>query len=293
MNTPFSYAFFGTGPLAESVLAALVRAGYTPSLIVTKPDAASGRHLELVSPHIKVWGEMKGVPVYQPVSLRELGEDSTLLVQSFDLFIVASYGKIIPEAILEKADHGVLNVHPSTLPLYRGPSPIESALLSGEKTIGVSIMKLDKEVDHGPILVQGSIPVESEDTAGTIEVKAGMEGGVLLSQILEHYLTGTLIPKEQDHSAATFCKKIEKEMGEITLDDDAEIVVTKWRAFTPWPGIYFFFTHGDKKKRVKVSSLNKNDMAGKKAKDIITHVIPEGKKEMSFEDFKRGYGVRG
>ncbi len=291
MNSKLRYAFFGTGPLAESVLAALVRNGYTPSLIVTKPDAASGRHLELTPPHIKVWGEMKGIPVYQPVTLRELGEDSPLLVQSFDLFIVASYGKIIPEAILEKAARGVLNVHPSTLPLYRGPSPIESALLASEKTIGVSIMKLDKEVDHGPILVQGSIPVESEDTACTIEVKAGMEGGALLSQVLEHYLTGTLIPVEQDHSSATFCKKIEKEMGEITLVDNAETVANKWRAFTPWPGIYFFFTHGDKKIRVKVSALRKEDLVGKQAKDIILSVIPEGKKEMSFEDFKRGYGI--
>ena len=213
MNESHPFVFFGTGPLAESVLASLVRNGYTPSLIITKPDAHVGRHGTLSAPHIKVWAEMKGIKVYQPETLKDLPENSPLLTQKFSFFVVASYGKILPEKVLDLAERGTLNVHPSLLPLYRGPSPIESALLSGQKNIGVSIMKLDKEVDHGPILVQGSVPVESEDTAGTIEVKAGMEGGALLTQVLEHYLTGTLIPKEQDHSAASFCQKIEKEMG--------------------------------------------------------------------------------
>src|SRR4051812_41324327 len=120
-----TFAFFGTGPLAESVLAALVRNGYEPSLVVTKPDAPQGRHMELTSPHIKTWAEMKHISTYQPESLKELPEDSPLHTEEYDLFIVASYGKIIPDDVLNLPKKGVLNVHPSLLPLYRGPSPIE------------------------------------------------------------------------------------------------------------------------------------------------------------------------
>jgi methionyl-tRNA formyltransferase len=130
MSTP-TFAFFGTGPLAESVLASLVRAGYTPSLVITKPDTPQGRHMHLTAPHIKTWCEMKGIPVYQPETLRDLSQDTPLHAQTYDVFIVASYGKIIPDDILALPKKGTLNVHPSLLPLYRGPSPIESVLLDG------------------------------------------------------------------------------------------------------------------------------------------------------------------
>ena len=136
------YAFFGTGPLAESVLASLAREGYMPSLLVTKPDAPQGRHMTVTPPHIKTWATMNDIPVFQPESLKDLPSDSPLHAEPFDVFIVASYGKIIPEAILNLPKKGVLNVHPSLLPQYRGPSPIESALLDGVMTTGVSIMKL-------------------------------------------------------------------------------------------------------------------------------------------------------
>ncbi len=289
MSISTTFAFFGTGPLAESVLASLVRHGFTPTLIVTKPDSQSGRHLVKSTPHIKVWAEMKNIPVYQPETLKELPEDSPLLSQKFSFFVVASYGKILPEKVLDLAPLGTLNVHPSGLPLYRGPSPIESALLDGVGTIGISIMKLDNEVDHGPILVQTVITVEKRDTALTIEIKAGLEGGALLSQCLPHFLERTLLPKEQDHSMATFCKKIEKEMGEVNLDDSSTSLFHKYQAFTPWPGIYFFHTHNEKKIRVKISEINFDFAKEDTVKNIILKVIPEGKKEMSFEDFKRGY----
>jgi methionyl-tRNA formyltransferase len=285
-----TFAFFGTGPLAESVVAALVRNGYTPSLIVTKPDAPQGRHMEVTAPHIKTWAEMHHISTYQPESLRELPSDSPLHSEAFDLFIVASYGKIIPDDILALPKKGVLNVHPSLLPKYRGPSPIESALLDGVMTTGVSIMKLDSGMDTGPILTQSAFIINPNSSAGTLEVECGQLGGELLVQVLPHYVDGTLIPKDQE-GEATVCKKITKDMGEITLATNGAEVQRKFRALTPWPSVYFFLDHKDKRIRVKVASVNLL-LSGSEtltAADVIEKVIPEGKSEMSFEDFKRGY----
>lgn len=291
MDKDITFAFFGTGPLAESVLAALVRNGYEPTLIVTKPDMPQGRHLQMTAPHIKVWAEMNNFSTYQPESLKDLPEDSPLHTEEYDLFIVASYGKMIPDDILHLPKKGVLNVHPSLLPKYRGPSPIESALLDGVMTTGVSIMELDKEMDHGPILVQSAFIIDPSATSATMEVECGILGGELLVQALPHYMDRTLIPKEQEHDKATVCKKITKELGEITLSTNAAEVQRKFRALTPWPSIYFFIEHKGKNIRVKVTKvdLTLTGTGSLVASDIIHSVVPEGKHEMNFEDFTRGY----
>lgn len=291
MPKSISFAFFGTGPLAESVLASLVREGYIPGLVITKPDKRQGRHMHLTPQNIKVWCEMKNISVIQPEDLGELENNSPLLTGTFDVFVVASYGKMIPPPILEKARLGALNVHPSLLPLYRGPSPIESALLDGLTQTGVSIIKLDNEMDHGPILSQTAFSIDPRETAGTLEVTSGQIGGNMLADALPHYVEGTLVPKLQDDSKATYCKKIEKSMGEARLNDEAVSFRAKYRALTPWPGVYFFIDHLGEKLRIKIkeidllSEVNEED----KAKDIILTVIPEGKHAMDFESFKRGY----
>lgn len=289
MNS-INFVFFGTGPLAESVLAALVRNGYTPSLVVTKPDAPQGRHMQLIAPHIKIWCEMKGIKVLQPA---KLDSEFCYRLQAADceLFIVASYGKIIPDDVLNIPKFGVLNVHPSLLPFYRGPSPIESVLLDGLMTTGISIMKLDSGMDHGPILLQNAFTINPASTAQTLEVECGQLGGELLVQVLPHYLDGTLIPKEQDHDKATICKKITKDLGEITLTTRADEVQRKFRALTPWPGLYFFIEHKDKQIRIKVTDVDLI-LEGTEtlvASDVILKVIPEGRHEITWEEFVRGY----
>ena len=147
------YIFYGTGPLAESALYSLYHTGLIPVAIVTKPDALVGRHQTLTEPMIKVWAKSKNIKVLQPESLK--GENNILNTflkdNPIDIAIVASYGKIIPEYILDIPGHGTLNIHPSTLPLYRGPSPIESQLLAGANSIGLSIMALDAGMDSGPV----------------------------------------------------------------------------------------------------------------------------------------------
>lgn len=286
-----SYAFFGTGPLAESVLASLVRAGLKPSVVITKPDSPQGRHMELTPPTIKVWAELKGIKVLQPVALSDEAFFNELRSEECELFIVASYGKIIPDTVLFVPKHGVLNVHPSLLPKYRGPSPIETALLNGDMTTGVTIMKLDSKMDHGPILVQTAFPINPLTTAGKLEVECGMLGGELLTQVIHPYVEGALILKEQNHDKAIICKKITKDLGEITLDTPADIVCRKFRALTPWPSVYFFHKKDDRTIRVKVTSVDLVNFQpeGSTANDVILTVIPEGKKEISFTDFKRSY----
>jgi hypothetical protein len=164
-------------------------------------------------------------------------------------------------------------------------------LLDGNMTTGVSIIELDSEMDHGPILIQSAFIINPSATAGTIEVECGQLGGELLVQVLPHYLDGTLIPKEQDHTRATICKKITKDLGEITLQTNASEVQRKFRALTPWPSLYFFIEHKERRIRIKVTSVDLvlTESETLVAADIILKVIPEGKSEMSFEDFKRGY----
>ena len=279
------YAFWGTGPLAESVLYSLYKNNLTPALVITKPDSKIGRKQEIISPQIKTWCDLKGIKVYQPESLKDNTELIDLL-KSFDMSIVASYGKIIPEEILDIHRLGILNVHPSTLPLYRGPSPIESQLLTGTKEIGLTIIKMDEEMDHGPILLQNKLSITERDNSHTVEIKAGQLGGEMLSQIFESYTGGNLLSKEQKHEEATFCKFVKTSDGEIKLTDNIENIKNKFRAYTPWPGIFFMHKHNENEIRVKISDL---DIDAKEIDLLIKKVIPQGKKEMTFESFKNGY----
>jgi methionyl-tRNA formyltransferase len=157
-------------------------------------------------------------------------------------------------------------------------------------TTGVSIMKLDEEMDHGPILIQNPFVISPYANAGTLEVSCGQLGGELLVSVIQHYLDGTLIPVEQDHSKATICKKITKDLGEIKLTDDIDEVRRKFRALNPWPMLYFFIEHDGRMMRVKVNEIELvEEKESRNAEKYILSVTPEGKKQMDFESFKRGY----
>ena len=277
MSKEITYVFFGTGALAESVLAALVNEGYMPTLLVTKADSQQGRHMQLTAPHIKTWAQMKGIEVFQPESLKALSTDSPLHCKKFDLYIVASYGKIIPDAILNLPTHGTLNVHPSLLPKYRGPSPIETSLLDGDMTTGVTIIKLDSEMDHGQILAQTSLTISPYANAGTLEVTCGQIGGELLVSLLPHYIDGVLILKEQEHDKATICKKITKEDGLLDLSDDPVTNDRKYRAYMGSIGTYFFTEKNGIRIRAKITKAHLTN-----EQFVIDEVIPENGKRIPF-----------
>lgn len=291
-NKGIKFVFFGVGPLAESALYALYKNDLTPSLIITSPDKKVGRNLEIQKNIIATWCETKNIKVWQPETLKNIdSKNSPLKEIVFDVALVVSYPKILPKEILELPKHGTLNVHPSLLPKYRGPSPIQTALLNGETLTAVSIIKLNEKIDAGPILLQKEIEILDDDTNETLERKCGAEGGYMLAQILSHYLEGNLKLKEQNHSEATFTRKFNKADGEIKLEDNAIEVQNKFKAFLPHISIFFFLKHKGRELRIKISKINldKDFAKNKLAVDIIKNVIPEGKSEMLWEDFKRGY----
>ena len=273
------FVFFGTSRFSVIILDELKSRGLLPSLIVTTEDKPKGRKLVLTPPEVKIWAEQNKIPYIQP---KKLDNEVYLKLSTFNfqLFIVASYGKIIPEKILQIPKYKTLNVHPSLLPKLRGASPLQSAIL-GEKETGVSIMRLDKEMDHGPIVFQQKIaimgwpPYESD-----LESILGQSGGKILANILPKWVNGEIEEIEQDHSKATFCKKIQKTDGLLNLNDSAEINLRKIKAYHIWPTAYFFDESG-KRIIVKKAHIEKDEL-------LIERVIPEGKKEMEFKDYLNG-----
>jgi len=277
-------AFFGTPQFAVTILDELKKAGIMPRLIVTAPDAPQGRGLVLTAPPVKIWAQENGVKILQSNSLKNTAEIAPILNQAWDLFIVAAYGKIIPANILEIPKHKTLNVHPSLLPKWRGPSPIESAILNDERETGVTIIRLDAEMDHGPIVAQEKISNATWPiTSPILENILAHAGGKLLAKIIPDWTTGKIAEKPQDHSRATYCQKITKADGLINLSENPYQNYLKICAYTGWPGSYFFVEHASKKIRVSIKNASYKDGVLE-----ILRVIPEGKKEILYSDFLRG-----
>ena len=292
-----NFAYFGSSRLSIIVLNELLTLGYKPTLIVTTPDKPQGRKLTLTPNVVKDWAVTHNIPVLDPVKL-DANFIEQLKPEKYPLFIVASYGKIIPQAIIDLPVHKTLNIHPSLLPQYRGASPLPTAILEDTKETGVSIMQLDHEMDHGPIVAQKKINVTDHfkewPTYEDFEEFMAKQGARLLAEIMPSWVAGAVTPHEQDHTRATYTKKISKEDGLIDITDlqkntPSERAYTAFRkvqAFHQWPQAYFFITHKGRDVRVKITEASFSQ-----GKLHIQKVIPEGKKEMSYEDFSLGYGA--
>ena len=283
-HTSPNFVFWGTSEFSVYILDALAERGFLPSLIVSTPDKPQGRKLEIKPTLTKVWAEAHGIPVLQPEKLRD-NEDlfSSLQAINADVFVVASYGKIIPERFLNIPKAQTLNVHPSLLPDLRGPSPIETAILRDIKNTGVTIMRLDKEMDHGPTVIQKEFTVNEWPKREELEKTLGAVGGELLADIFPDWVLGKIEEKEQDHSKATYCKKIEKQDAQLDLSADPYENFRKIRAYSGWPNAFYFLEHSGKKIRVVI-----NDAKFENRSLLLTRVTPEGKKEMDYHDFLRG-----
>ncbi|MEK7567793.1 MAG: methionyl-tRNA formyltransferase [Patescibacteria group bacterium] len=284
-ESEINFAFFGTDNFSISVLEELKMTGLIPNIIISPTDKPKGRGLALNSPPIKSWAELNNVKVIQS---DRLDSDFTneLKKEKWDIFVVASYGKIIPKIILDIPEKGTLNVHPSLLPKYRGPSPIESQILNDEQNVGVSIMLLDEKMDHGPILSQTHYDTEHNEQMKTSELtlELGRRGGALLAKTIPNWLSGKITPKEQNHNEATYTKKIAKEDGLIKLDDNPYQNYLKYLAYDIWPKTYFFLEKSGKQTRIKIT-----DAEFTNGEFRVLSVIPEGGHEMRYEDFLRGY----
>jgi methionyl-tRNA formyltransferase len=276
------FAFFGTAPLSGGVLGALEGVGLLPALVVAGADSKDIRTKEIVVPPEKIWALSRSIPVIQPEKI-DVDFIASLSKESWDVFVVASYGKILPKKLLDIPRRGTINIHPSLLPRLRGPSPIRSAILNDERATGVSIMLLDEKMDHGPLIAQKKVMVEPWPPHGTeLDALLAREGGELLVTILPEWIEGKVEAQAQNHDIATICSIFSKEDGFIDLATDPYKNLLKIRAYEGWPGTFTYFEKGGKKIRVKIIDAHIHNSAL-----IIDRVVPEGKKEMPYEDFLR------
>jgi methionyl-tRNA formyltransferase len=277
-------AFFGTSDFSLFCLEEMKRQGILPTIIITAEDKPKGRKLILEANPVKIWAMENNIEYLTP---KKLDADFISKISSLksDLFLVASYGRIIPKIILDLPKYGVLNIHPSLLPKYRGSSPLQEQILNDEKNIGVTVMLMDEQVDHGPIIAQAKAEIPNWPV-NLMELKEIMAktGVKLLIDNLGSWISKKIEAKEQDHSQATFTKKVEKNDGLLDLEFGKPYEnYLKTKAYYPWPGTFFFINKEDKKIRVLIKDSEYMDGAFH-----ILKVLPEGKKEMSYEDFLRG-----
>lgn len=286
MNHPLRVAFFGTSKFALDALEELCQEGLVPMLVVTGEDKPQGRKLELTPTPVKVYAQAQGLDCIEPKNLKDDPALSILMNSEWDLFILASYGKIVPKEILDLPKYGMLNIHPSLLPKLRGASPVRTAILTDQKdAVGVTIMLMDEELDHGPIVAQARIqPEDWPIGALMLEELLAREGAKLLVEILGDWITETLKPEPQDHELATYAPKIKKLDGGIALDANPHENMRKVKALEGWPGTFFFMTENGKPVRIKIIDAIINE-AGEFEP---TRVIPEGRREMDYQDFLRG-----
>jgi len=264
--------FLGTPELSVTILESLLSAGYKVPLVITSTDKPVGRKQILTPPPVKTFAESKNLKVIQP---EKLGADVLEEIQNSgaELGIVVAYGHIIPQSIIDSLPKGFLNIHYSLLPEFRGASPVEQSILSGQKETGVTIQKLVFKLDAGPIVAVEEFILDNQITTPKLKDKLTQIGADLLVKILPNYLEGKITPKEQNESKATHCKKINKADGEIKLSDSDDSKWTKYRAYFGWPGIFYFDKEG-KRNKITEATLESG-------KFIIKKIIPEGKKEIS------------
>jgi len=299
----YKIIFFGTPEFASTVLEKLANSEFKPSLVVTTTDKPVGRKGVITAPPVKKTAEKQEIPCWQLDSLKDSGIDKRILSLSPDLFIVAAYGLILPQEILMIPKFGALNVHPSLLPKYRGASPIQASILTGDRKTGISIMLMDEKMDHGPIVARKKIKVNKE-TAFDLSQKLSLAGADLLLAILPEWLRKRIKPKKQNHKKTSYTKLVKKEDGLINWLKSAREIERMSRAYYPWPGIYTSF-QGQKLKIIEVEILKSKHprrpgqtfltvdrepaVATKKDAIILKKVQLEGKNVISGKSFLNGH----
>lgn len=233
-----SIIFVGTPVFAVPSLRRLATAGQDIAAVVTQPDRPAGRHRTLQPPPVKVAANELGLRVLQPESLRDPSAVAELRALAPEVIVVVAYGQILRPDVLEIPSRGVLNVHPSLLPRWRGASPIPAAILAGDEETGVTIMMMDAGMDSGPILSQQAVAISDDSTAASLAERLSEIGAELLADTLPRWLAGDIHPVAQDASLATTCPLLRKQDGEIDWRQSASNLWRRVRAYNPWPGAY-------------------------------------------------------
>lgn len=300
--------FMGTPSFAESILTSLVDNHYNIVAVYTQPDRPSGRNQEVTQSPVKMFAEAHAIPVVQP---DRFDRETIEQLREFkpDIIIVAAYGKILPQDVLNIPPFECINVHASLLPRWRGASPIQNALLAGDTETGVTIMKMDAGMDTGPIFQQKSLPISSSDTAETLLPKLAEAGASILLSTLEQWLDKKIDPKPQPSEGVTLCQLIEREDGKIFWSDEAESIYNRYRALSPWPGIFSFWRKDGSLLRIKFHRISLQKQSPETPHELgqvfeigetigietargtilLDEVQLEGKSSVPIKDFVRGY----
>jgi methionyl-tRNA formyltransferase len=281
--------FIGTGEFAAPILEKLIESSYQVRAVITAPDKPAGRRNELAASPVKKTALKHKLTVLQPDKISNT--ESQIKKLSPDLIITADYGQIIPRQILEIPKSGCLNLHPSLLPKYRGPSPIQTAILNGDKKTGLTIILMDAKMDHGPIVAQEEMVIQDNDNSQTLGKKLSEQAAGLLAKTLPRYLEREIEPCLQSESRASYTKILTRQNGQIDLNKEAEKIQRMVRAFYPWPGAWLII-NGRRVKILKAKAVNQKTEATletKKGYLLLEMVQPAGKKPMTGQEFARGY----
>lgn len=305
MKKPLKIIFAGTPEFAVPYLQGLLKdPDFFISGVITQPDKPSGRKQELTPSPIKLLAQDHNLIIYQPDKLKK----DEVIIEKIkndhpDLLVVVAYGQIIPQSILDLFPAGNINVHPSLLPKYRGASPIQNAILNGEKITGISIMLMDAQMDHGPILAQQTVTLTGEETNESLHLELAEIGVPLLIDTIKKYASGAVTPQLQDESAVTYCQLITKADGRLNWQESAEKIKQKIYAFYPWPATWTMLNGqrlkifppieiikktGQQPGQVEIANGELIVYCGQDAL-ILQQIQLEGKKPTTAKDFIRGY----
>jgi methionyl-tRNA formyltransferase len=245
--------FLGTPDFAVPTLDAIARE-HEVVLVIAQPDKPAGRGMKMHAPAVAVRARELGLPLLQPPRIRNDDVLAQIAQLAPDVGVVIAYGKILPASLLAIPRHGFLNVHASVLPRWRGAAPIQRAIEAGDSVTGVTIMRVDEELDHGPMLAIETTNVDADERTPALAARLSTLGAGALLKTLHDVERGIAVETPQDHAAATLAPKIEKSEGEIRFDETAKAIYDRFRAFDPWPGIQ---TQG-----IKLTEVRPHDASG-------------------------------
>lgn len=304
--------FMGTPEIAAVILRTLLQSGIEIAAVVTKPDKPKGRGKEMAFSAVKQEALSYGLPIYQPEKVKEEGFLQELKRLAPDVILVAAYGKILPETILSLPPYGCVNVHASLLPKYRGVSPIQWAVIDGEKKSGVTIIQMNAGIDTGDILLKKEICLEPKETAQSLHDKLAVLGGSALLEVLKQLEAGTAVKIPQEENGATYVGMIEKAFGQMDFEQTATELERLIRGLNPWPGAYAkiqgktikfwdadvcseqIYGQAEKVSEGTVAIVEKEHfyIQCKNSLLQINELQPEGKKRMTCAEFLRGYPMK-
>ena len=298
--------FMGTPDFAASALEALIQAGHEITLVVTQPDKPKGRSKELMPSPVKVCALKYNLPVFQPVRIKRPEAIEELKKYEADIFVVAAFGQILSQEILDMPELGSVNIHASLLPKYRGASPIQSVIIDGEEKTGVTIMQMDAGIDTGDMLYKKEVVIEDTDNFETLHDKLAAVGAEAIVEALPLLEAGKLTPEKQNEAESSHVTMITKEMGKLDFTREAVVLDRLIRGMNPWPSAFTFY----KGKQLKVweahvedaavnaacgevAEVTKSEIKVATGKGLlcITSLQLEGKKRMNTHDFLLGVKV--